>query len=169
MSACANEERHHWSFWFTGCLQMDSKWREISWRGAGRGEGWGLLWRRKERPMMKDRSEGGNVVGMRTIWVRITADGLLLRKSEIWKSGTFVNIDFISQKTLTGVGSFLESLSLKSAVYRPEWNSVPHLDLHLSPSLAVYVSLWGSNQSPPSINHFNRVSYLTGLLLSWLW
>lgn len=110
---------------------------------------------------------GEIVVGMRTIFVRITADGL--GKSEIWKSGTFANTDFISQKALTGVGFFLESLSLKSAVYRPERNSVPHLDLHLSPSLVVYVSLWGSNQSPPSINHFNTVSYLTGLLLSWLW
>lgn len=84
---------------------------------------------------MKDRSEGGDCGGNENDM----GDGL--GKSEILKSGTFANTDFISQKTLTGVGFFSVSLSLKLAVYRPERNSVPHLDLHHSPSLVVYVSL----------------------------
>lgn len=135
-------------------------------KSAGGG---GLLWRRKERPMMKDRSEGGKCGGNENDMGADHSWRFGVEKVRNMKVRYFCKHWLYFPKTLKGVGSFSESLSLKSAVYRPERNSVPHLDLHLSPSLVVYVSLWGSNQSPPSINHFNRVSYLTGLLLSWLW
>lgn len=129
--------------------------------------GLGLLWRRKEQLMMKDRSGRSENVGrMRTMWVRITSD---VRVWEVrnMKVKYFYNQQYFRRIYQTHRSGFLfrecifEVSCLQARVEL--CGSVLHLDLHLSPSLVVYASLWVSNQSYPSRNHFNGVSYL------WLW